>query len=190
MDDKKKHILTAAEGIFARFGFKKATMDDIAGKAHIGKSTLYYYFKNKQEIMAEVIRLDTRKFRQKLTEAIERAETPQEKINDYVLARMKYLQELTNYYTTLTDEYLDHYSFAEEIRKDFNRYELESLMGLLREGSDRGVFQLEDIEATARMIAIAIKGLEYRFLVEGDSDHMEDISKQMLHVFFQGIAVA
>jgi len=190
MDNKKKRILAAAEGIFARFGFKKATMDDIARKAHIGKSTLYYYFKNKQEIMAEVIRLDTRIYRQKLTEAVERAETPQEKINEYVLARMRHLRELTNYYTTLTDEYLDQYSFVEEIRKDFHRYEIASLMGLLREESERGVFQLEDIEATARMIAIAIKGLEHQFLVEGDIDHMEDISRQMLHVFFQGIAVA
>ncbi len=40
-EDKKERILVTAEKIFARFGMKKTTMDEIAREAHIGKSSLY-----------------------------------------------------------------------------------------------------------------------------------------------------
>jgi AcrR family transcriptional regulator len=45
MDDKKERIITIAEQLFARFGIQKTTMEDIAKKARMGKSTMYYYFK-------------------------------------------------------------------------------------------------------------------------------------------------
>ena len=101
MDEKKERIIKAAEKIFAHFGIQKPTMDEIAKKAHMGKSTLYYYFKSKEEIFAEVIRKDSAVFKQELNEAIKKAATPQEKISNYVFTRMKHLKELGNYYTIL-----------------------------------------------------------------------------------------
>ena len=50
IDDKKERILKVAEEFFAQFGIKKTTMDEIAKKVRIGKSTLYYYFKSKTHI--------------------------------------------------------------------------------------------------------------------------------------------
>ncbi|MCK4357400.1 MAG: helix-turn-helix transcriptional regulator, partial [Candidatus Cloacimonetes bacterium] len=46
--DKKEQILKVAGNIFAKFGLKKTTMDEIAKLARMGKSTLYYYFKSKE----------------------------------------------------------------------------------------------------------------------------------------------
>ena len=44
-------ILRAAEALFQKWGLKKTTMEDIAKEAGKGKSTLYYYFKSKAEIL-------------------------------------------------------------------------------------------------------------------------------------------
>ena len=52
-DIKKETILAVAEKFFARFGIRKTTMDEIAKMARIGKSTLYYYFKSKEDIRSE-----------------------------------------------------------------------------------------------------------------------------------------
>ncbi|RLD78380.1 MAG: TetR/AcrR family transcriptional regulator, partial [Bacteroidetes bacterium] len=54
-DDIKENILDVAQSIFRKYGFKKTTMDEIAKAARKGKSTLYYYFKSKEEIFAAVI---------------------------------------------------------------------------------------------------------------------------------------
>ena len=53
MDEKKARIIAAAEQMFAHFGIQKTTMEEIAKKVHMGKSTLYYYFKSKEDIFAE-----------------------------------------------------------------------------------------------------------------------------------------
>ncbi|MCK4799032.1 MAG: TetR/AcrR family transcriptional regulator, partial [Spirochaetes bacterium] len=47
---KREEIIRKAEPIFAKYGFKKSTMDNIAENINLKKSTLYYYFKNKEEI--------------------------------------------------------------------------------------------------------------------------------------------
>ena len=190
MDEKKERIVTIAEKIFSRFGFRKTTMDEIAKMARMGKSTLYYYFKSKEDIWAEVIRKESHILRQKLHEAVRNAVTPQEKIRTYVLTRMKHLKELSNYYTTLTDDYFDHYAFIEKEREDFTRYEIDTLTRILREGAAQGVFTVENAEITAQMIILALKGLEYPLLVENGLSHdIDHTVNRMLQILFKGIEI-
>ena len=54
-------ILEAAQGLFSKFGYKKTTMEDIAQELHKGKSSLYYYFKNKEENFSGSYRLGTKR---------------------------------------------------------------------------------------------------------------------------------
>ncbi len=190
MTEKRERVLTVAQKIFARFGIRKTTMDEIAKMARMGKATLYYYFKSKEEIFAEVIRKESLVLKQKLAEEIARAKSPQDKIRAYVLTRMIYLKDLSNYYTTLTDEYLEHYSFVEKERKEFTEHEIDTLEEILSQGVEQSVFEMEDIRLTARMIAIALKGLEHPLIVENKSgDNMEVEINQMLDILFKGLEV-
>ncbi|MBC8461550.1 MAG: helix-turn-helix transcriptional regulator [Deltaproteobacteria bacterium] len=50
MEKKEELIIKTAQELFARFGFNKTTVDEIAQKAHIGKSTIYHYFESKEEL--------------------------------------------------------------------------------------------------------------------------------------------
>lgn len=187
MDARKEQILNVAQKIFARFGIKKTTMEEIAQLARMGKSTLYYYFKSKEDIFAEVIRKESNIVRKKLEEAVNKAKTPQEKIAAYVLTRMKYFKELSNYYTSLTDGYLEHYSFVEKEREEFTRFEMVSLKKILEEGVSLGVFQIENVGVTARMITLAMKGMEYPLIVDNSVEDMEHEIQLMLNIFFKGI---
>lgn len=187
MDDKKKRIIEIAEQLFAQFGFQKTTMEDIAKKVHMGKSSVYYYFKSKDDIFAEVIRKDTRIFQQKLNDAVDGANTPENKIRAYVTTRMTHLQDLSKFYSTLTDEYLDHYLFVEEVRKDFYEYESTVMKNLLEDGIKQNCFDVDDVVTISRMISIAIKGLEFPLFVEAkDYDPITE-SNDMLDVIFNGI---
>lgn len=47
-------ILRAATQVFAEQGYQAATMDAIAGRAGIGKGTLYEYFRDKQDLFFAV----------------------------------------------------------------------------------------------------------------------------------------
>lgn len=51
----KETILKKAGVIFLKYGFKSVTMDDIANDLGISKKTIYKYYKNKVELVDEVV---------------------------------------------------------------------------------------------------------------------------------------
>ena len=51
----RQNILEAAERLFAEKGVRQTTMDDIAKAADYSKSTVYVYFKSKDEIYDWII---------------------------------------------------------------------------------------------------------------------------------------
>lgn len=53
---KKNQILDAAYKRFSRNGYAKTTMNDIAGDLSMSKALLYYYFPDKSQLYAGVIR--------------------------------------------------------------------------------------------------------------------------------------
>ena len=54
-DQNRENILKIAREIFSKYGFKKTTLDDIANAVRKGKSSLYYYFKIKEDLFQAVI---------------------------------------------------------------------------------------------------------------------------------------
>jgi AcrR family transcriptional regulator len=51
----QRRILDAAYAQFRRKGFTRVSMDDIAAAATLTKRTLYYHFKSKDMLLAEVL---------------------------------------------------------------------------------------------------------------------------------------
>jgi len=49
-EQRHNAIIEAAENIFFKKGFDKATMDEVAREAELSKGTLYLYFKNKESL--------------------------------------------------------------------------------------------------------------------------------------------
>jgi AcrR family transcriptional regulator len=57
-DDRHALILSAAERCFARAGFHRTTMNDIAGEAGMSAGNLYRYFDSKDEVVAQLCAKD------------------------------------------------------------------------------------------------------------------------------------
>lgn len=55
MENKKTEILKSVGKLFHRYGIRSVTMDDVASELGISKKTLYQFFKNKEELVSEVI---------------------------------------------------------------------------------------------------------------------------------------
>jgi len=185
--DVKEMIIEAARGIFARFGFSKTTMDEIAKAAYKAKSSIYHYFKSKEEIFREIVVKESRTLKEEITKAINQEDNPQKKLRAYVITRMHTLQKLANFYSALKDEYLKHYEFIEKVRKNHDREEMEIIKEILRDGNEKGVFDIKDLEVTAFAIIVALKGLEYRWVQETDVSKIEKGIDSLLAILFNGI---
>ena len=53
----REKILKVATKLFARKGFDGARVDEIAKKAGVNKALIYYYFKSKEEILEEIMKV-------------------------------------------------------------------------------------------------------------------------------------
>jgi AcrR family transcriptional regulator len=50
----KERIMNVATSIFAKKGFSAATVDEIAAGAKVNKALIYYYFKNKDDLLSKI----------------------------------------------------------------------------------------------------------------------------------------
>ncbi|MGI5860986.1 MAG: TetR/AcrR family transcriptional regulator [Myxococcales bacterium] len=54
-EQRLERIRAAGARVFARHGYDRATMDQVAEEADLGKATLYYYFPTKHDLFADLV---------------------------------------------------------------------------------------------------------------------------------------
>lgn len=59
LNDTGKRVLLHAHDLFMQYGLKSVSMDDIASKLGISKKTIYLYFEDKEQLVAEVVKYIT-----------------------------------------------------------------------------------------------------------------------------------
>jgi len=186
-EEFRKKIIISSGQIFSRFGFKKTTMDEIAKALKIGKSSVYYYFKSKEEIFEAVVLYEANILRNELTTAIKSVESPVDKMKNYVFVRMKAFEKLSNYYNAIFDKNLDHFDFIETIREKFDREELAILRLILYHGARKKVFNVINSEYTALAVQTTLKGLEVPLFWKKRELNIEERLNGILDVLFNGI---
>lgn len=63
-------IADAALRLFARYGYKRSSMDDIAKEAGLAKATLYLHFKGKDDVFRAMLRLLARRVEARCREVV------------------------------------------------------------------------------------------------------------------------
>jgi AcrR family transcriptional regulator len=63
---KKQAILSAAAALFRERGYERTRLDDIAQALNVTKPTLYYYVKNKEDILVEILQTGFGEIRREL----------------------------------------------------------------------------------------------------------------------------
>ena len=95
-DDKRERIKTAAAECLARFGYDKTTMEDIARRVGLNKTSLYYYYPNKEAIFTEVVIQEARQFIGALQAKIQTVSGCRRRILTYLTERLHYYQQVVN----------------------------------------------------------------------------------------------
>ncbi len=191
---RRERIIKEARKLLSRFGFRKTTMADIAKAAKMAKATLYYYFASKEEILKEILQREGNTLRKKLQEAVEKGNTASEKLENYSKTRFHFFRELTLYYKTLTEEYYSHNPIVEKERREFDKFELDMLEKILKEGVEKGEFDVPDPRLYAFLILQAMKGLEYPLATgialnyDGKEINLDEALKLLLNILIKGVA--
>ncbi len=186
--EKKEKIISAATSLFSRFGLEKTTMEDIAKAAKKGKSSLYYYFKSKEEVFAEVIKKEIAGLKTAIVEAIEKEDDPYNKFRKFVDARLNYLNEKADEYTNVKDEHLKHYEFVEKLTADYSKWEISTIKSIVEYGRDKGLFEVTDLDSISQALFFALKGLEYPWAINLTRKEIEKSVEALVDVLLRGIS--
>jgi AcrR family transcriptional regulator len=184
----RESIVNAASDIFSKYGYKKTTMDDIALALGKGKSSIYYYFRNKEEIFQAVLEQEVILLKSKLQKAVNRKKHHKGKLKAYIITRMKGFESMINFYNAVKNEYLSQFEFIERIRYKYDQEEIAFVQGILEEGVEKGDFNIEDPYLASVAIVTSMKGFEIPLYITGKKGQdIEQLVDKLLKMLFSGI---
>ncbi len=188
--DIKNRIIKVAQDIFKRYGFKKSTMDEIALASGKGKSTLYHYFKSKEEVFAAVIEKEGSTMFRELNKIITANIDCKSKLKKYIITRMSLIDELANLYSAIKSDYLNHFNFIQKYREKYDEYEIFFIEQILQDGINKKEFNIDkdDTKIYAYGIATALKGIEIPFFLENRYSKINNRLDGMLNILIYGLS--
>jgi len=153
-------LIDVAQQLFAKQGVENTTMNDIAKASQRGRRTLYTYFSSKNDIYKAVIESELNGLYKKLETVIKRDISADDKLILLAFTRLTAIKEVVTRNGTLKADFFRDIWQVETVRKEFDKKEIHYLESIIREGFEKGIFQLSSIKQTAELLHYAFKGLE------------------------------
>jgi len=181
---RRREIFNAAVKVFLKKGFQETSMREIAEAAGIGKSTLYDYFKTKDEILVFV-------FEEELNDLTSHAQrialqniSADERIKQVMEMHLEFLVENKNLFMRLTFE-AQRLKLESQKRIQNGRYAYQDLLrGLIEEGIRESTFRKVDPLLVARLLVHTMAPVVFASRPTGTPQKM---MKETLDIFFKGI---
>ena len=173
--EKKAIIVEAAREVFGKYGYSKTTIEDISSSLYRAKSSIYYYFKSKEDIFRAVVEYEAQRARKAIMEAVAREITPETKLRAHFMTTVTFVREAVSYYNLMREDVIDILDFSDEVKSSHHHEVIQSLSAILTEGVETGVFAVDDVQDAAESLAIAFDWL-YRPLygvVEGADERVD-----------------
>lgn len=88
-DDKRRSILDRSAELFSEHGYDRASMSRIADACGVSKANLYHYYKDKDELLFDVIRFHLAELIEVVEAADDPAAPPRERLHGLVAALLE-----------------------------------------------------------------------------------------------------
>jgi AcrR family transcriptional regulator len=183
----KAKFMKMAYDCFSRYGFKKTTMDDIARAAGKAKSSLYYYFKSKEEIIEAIAANEIEAINSEIKNAVNNEADPKKKLAVYIITRFHSVFKTFNYHNILKADYLENYAFLEKMRAGYDKEQAKIIKSIMKYGIEQGVFSIKHLDLLVDTFVVALKGFEIECISEQDFPGLEKQVAILLDTLFFGI---
>lgn len=187
-------IIDAAKKLIQQFGVNKTTMEDIAKVAGKGKSTLYYYFKSKDEIFDEVIKQEMDDFFSQVKTAVDQEVDAQMKLKTYIIAKIKALNDKIEMFKNaieLQPSTLTMNGFFAKLREKYDVAELELISSILRLGVKDKLFVIPDEETISMLsdlLVTCIRGIEMDIVNKNKFTSLESKADLLVGIMTKGLS--
>lgn len=185
--EKRRHeIFHRVTAVFLKKGFHETSMREIAEAAGLGKSTLYDYFKNKDEILVYF-------FEDHLNDLTEEAQkialqnlSADKRLRQVMENYIKNLQANKSLFMKLTQESQRLKPESQKQIQDKRHAYQDMIRALIDEGIREGVFRKVDSLLAARLLISTMTPVVYGSRFTGTPQEM---LQETLDIFFKGVEI-
>jgi len=185
--DVKGLIVNAATIYFAKYGFHKTTMDEIAKHLHKAKGVLYYYFKSKEELFNEVLKQELDKVQKELKKIVDSDKDSLTVTKEFMLTRLKLLNSSVIYHETLKADFFEKYHFVKDVRDSFTDFERTQISQILQKGKKEGYINLNNIESAVNVILMILSGIEIPLFLQNNFAEYESTIDEFASMIINGL---
>ena len=191
---KRQQILDAADIVFSRKGYHRATVDEIIALADTGKGTVYNYFINKEQLFYTLLKERSAPFEAVLVGIVASPELPLQKIETIIKAFLEFYRENADLWRVVMYEVrglgVEGYTdFTIEQRDKYQAWfsmTTGMIEKVLLEGKEQGVIRINcDANRVAYGLFSVIVTWVFRKFV---SDDIDETAHQITELVLYGMA--
>lgn len=165
----QQQIIQAAQQLFQVHGLQKVTMDDVAREIGKGRSSLYYYYKSKEELLDAAIEVEMREILADLSAAVDKAAGFEEKLSAYCMTRLKRSGKRKSFYSAMDEhiktvgEMSEYVKIRETIHLRFRQLEIPLIRSILQHGVTAGKLRkltTKEQDTLAFLLLSALQGFK------------------------------
>lgn len=151
--EKQQEIFQAALKLFARYGFKKTTVEDVAAEVGMTKSNLYFYVANKRELYEQTVGDALRQWRDSIAVAILEKDDVVQKFSVMAANSYEYLSHHQDLRSILImDPGIFTLSPEEDRFFEINQGAMLLIKDILVQGVREGVFYEVDVDHISELL--------------------------------------
>lgn len=185
--DKYHKILGSAGAVFARLGFHKATISQVAAKAGVADGTVYLYFKNKDDILYQYISYKTDQVFKKMRKAVDQGTTAEEKLRNLIHCHLEEFQSDKNMATIFRSE-VRYLSEIEHQIKDISKMYLDLLSDIIEQGQVEGAMRQDlFVGLVKRFVLGAVEGVISTWVAAGGRYDLVSMADPLVDLYLTGL---
>jgi len=185
---KYHQILEAAVKVFARQGFHQSTVAQIAKEAGVADGTIYLYFKNKDDILAQFFSYRTKQVFESFREEVDRAEASLDKLRNLVRRHLAEFQRDRDGAVVYQVETHQNSRLAEAQIREMSQMYRDLISEIVEQGQQEGTIRKDlYVGLVKRFVIGAVDEVINTWLHSNGEYDLVSMADPLVELFIKGI---
>ncbi len=181
-------ILDAALKVFSRFGYKKSTLEDIAGELNMTNTAMYAYAASKRDLYERTVAYVMKRWQSGVQQAVEQKQTAQEKMSALCESALYYLARDAEFCALLKNDPQIFPMFPTvDPYEEINRDSVRMIERVLLFGQETGEFRAVDAPAVSEVLFSIYKNFIIHTYINSEEDYTSRYLPITLELILNGI---
>lgn len=186
----KNEIIKASDDVFMKFGLDKVSMNEISKASGKGRTTLYYYFKNKNEVLEAFAAEKFSELLNKSQKDISPHQSFIQNIEAYYKTKLGLFRKILKQYSTLVEDIKADPAIWIQKSRLFFKEETDIVGKILEWAIERKEITsltIGEIKFFAALLVTAFRSFEQEILLFGGLEDFESKLNWLTQILFKGL---